>query len=187
MSCRLHTSLAARLQNRFRRFAEDNRGLAAVEFAMIAAPFFFLIFGLLEICMIFIMSSILDHAVSEASRPLRTGEGQKAEINADQFRDSVCERLMGILDCDNRLHIDVRAVDGFASTPTGSPVDAMGNIDPDQFEFQPGGPNDIVAVRIFYEWDLMAPGISMPLRNMSGNKHLMSASAVFRNEPFVGS
>lgn len=184
MSCSYNASLTARLKDRFRRFAEDNRGLAAVEFAMIAAPFFFLLFGLLEICMIFIMSSILDHAVSEASRPLRTGQAQKAEINADQFRESVCERLMGILDCDNRLHIDVREIDGFASTPTGSPVDALGNIDPDQFDFQPGGPNDIVAVRIFYEWNLIAPGISMPLRNMSGNKHLMSASVVFRNEPF---
>lgn len=184
MSFSVRTSLSARLQNRFRRFADDNRGLAAVEFAMIAAPFFFLIFGLLEIAMIFIMSSILDHAVSEASRPLRTGQAQKAEITADQFRDSVCEKLMGILDCDNRLHIDVRSVEGFANTPSSTPVDGAGNIDPDQFDFQPGKANDIVAVRIFYEWDLMAPGISMPLRNMAGNKHLMSASAVFRNEPF---
>ena len=177
-------SLSARLQNRFKRFADDKRGLAAVEFAMIAAPFFFMIFGLLEICLIFIMSAVLDHAVAEASRPLRTGEAQGAAMDEDQFRAAVCGELMGMLDCNNRLHIDVQTIDGFASTPSGSPLDMTGEVDADTFSFNPGGPNDVVAVRVFYEWSLLTPLMSMPLKNMSGNKHLLQSSAVFRNEPF---
>ena len=52
-------SLSARLRSRWQAFAKDRRGAAAVEFAMIAAPFFFLIFGLLEVCLIFIMTTIM--------------------------------------------------------------------------------------------------------------------------------
>ena len=177
-------SLTARFLARWKRFADDRRGAAAVEFAMIAAPFFFLIFGLLEVCLIFIMSTILEHAVSEASRPLRTGEAQETGMTKVQFRQAVCNELFDMLNCDARLYMDVRTVSNFAATPTGSPLDGDGEIDDTDFVFEPGGPNDIVAVRVFYEWDLITPLISQPLRNMGGNRHLLQANAVFRNEPF---
>lgn len=180
-----HHSLTARLRQRFEGYAEDRRGVATLEFAMIAAPFLFLIFGLIEVCMIFIMSSILDYAVYETARPIRTGEAQRAAVDQDAFRESVCDRVFGLLDCDQRMHIDVRMIDRFSSTPTSSPMDSAGVIDPDQFTFNAGGPNDIVAVRVFYEWSLITPVISKPLANLSGNRHLLQAAAVFRNEPFT--
>lgn len=179
-----HFSLTARLQARWKNFAQDRRGAAAIEFAMIAAPFFFLIFGLLEVCLIFIMSTIMEHAIAEASRPLRTGEAQTAVMNQEQFRQSLCAELFELLSCDARLSIDVRTISNFASSPTGSPLDPSGNLVNQDFIFQPGGPNDIVAVRVFYEWELITPVLSKPLQNMAGNKHLLEASAVFRNEPF---
>jgi Flp pilus assembly protein TadG len=179
-----HFSLAARFKARWQRFADDRRGAAAVEFAMIAAPFFFLIFGLLEVCLIFIMSTVMEHAVSEASRPLRTGEAQGSATTREQFRQSVCAEFFDLLNCDARLSIDVRVVSNFASTPSGSVLDSDGNLVNQDFIYQPGGPNDIVAVRVFYEWDLITPVLSKPLQNMAGNKHLLESSAVFRNEPF---
>lgn len=177
-------SLTARLRTRWHRFAKDRRGAAAVEFALIAAPFFFLIFSLLEVCLIFIMSTVMEHAVLEASRPLRTGEAQGIGMTQVQFHQAVCVELFEMLDCDARLHIDVRTVANFAASPTGAPVDGDGNFDDSEFVFEPGGPNEIVAVRVFYEWDLITPILSKPLQNMAGNKHLLQASMVFRNEPF---
>ena len=44
--------------------------------------------------------------------------------------------------------------------------------------------NDIVVVRAFYEWELMTPILSAPLANLSGNRRLLQATVVFRNEPF---
>ena len=184
MANAMEFSLAARLKARLVRFAEDRRGAAAVEFAMIAAPFFFLIFGLLEVCLIFIMSTVMEHAVTEASRPLRTGEAQQAAMTEEQFRQAVCAEFFDLLNCDARLSIDVRTVSNFGATPMGSQLDADGNLENSDFVFQPGGPNEIVAVRVFYEWDLITPFLSKPLQNMAGNKHLLETSAVFRNEPF---
>ncbi len=177
-------SLVARLRKRFDDFAADNRGLAAVEFALIAAPFFFLIFGLLEVCMVFIMSAILDHGVADAARPLRTGAIQQAGMTPEEFRELLCSKLMGMMDCENRLYFDVQTVEGFSNTPTGSPINVAGAIDDEDFGFNPGGPNDIVAVRVFYEWDLITPGLTAPLANMAGHKHLLQTNVVFRNEPF---
>lgn len=184
MSSRAQTSLAARLSGAWQRFGRDERGATLVEFGLIAAPFFFLIFGLLEVCLVFIMSTVLEHAVAEASRPLRTGESQEAGVNEEQFRLTVCGELFGMLDCDGRLHIDVKTISGFSSAQNNMPLDANGDFSDDGFTYEPGGPNDIVAVRVFYEWDLITPWISQPLANMAGNRHLLQASAVFRNEPF---
>ena len=184
MACAQPYSLVARLQSRWQQFAENRRGAAAVEFALIAAPFFFLIFGLLEVCLIFIMSTVMEHAVAEAARPLRTGEAQQAGMTDVQFRQSLCGEVFGILECDARLSIDVRTVTNFAASPIGAPIDGEGELDDDDFRFEPGGPNDIIAVRAFYEWDLITPLMSKPLANMSGDRHLLQASAVFRNEPF---
>ena len=176
--------LTPRMMRTWKAYAEDRRGVAAVEFAMVAAPFFLLIFGLLEVCVLFIVSTIMEHAVVEASRQIRTGQAQESGFNEQNFRTSVCDRLMDMLDCDAKLHIDVKSLDGFSSVNIDMPIDEEGKFDDDGFTYDPGGPNEIVAVRIFYEWSLLTPLMTAPLANMEGSKYLVQANAVFRNEPF---
>lgn len=170
---------------RFHAWAEDRRGVAAVEFAMIAIPFFFLIFGLLEVCVIFIMSAVLEHGLNEAARGIRTGELQSGDdFDRDAFEDIVCAEVFEMFECKGKIQLDVKTFDDFASTNSASPLDENGDLDPTGFEFDPGGRDDIVVVRAFYAWDLITPVMSAPLANMSGNRHLLQATVVFRNEPF---
>lgn len=176
--------LSSRLQRKLAEWASERRGMAAVEFALIAAPFFFIIFGLMEICLIFIMTTVLEHAVSESARAIRTGQAQEAGFSRIEFRNSVCDEMFGLMGCDSNLHIDVKRLNSFSSANLGSPIDSDGNFDDGSFEFQPGGANDIVAVRVYYEWGLITPIMSAPLANLANGKHLISATTVFRNEPF---
>jgi Flp pilus assembly protein TadG len=178
------TCLMQRGRDRWAAYRRGRSGSAAVEFAMIAAPFFFLILGLIEVCMIFIMSTILENAVQETARPIRTGAVQSGGINAVEFKNAVCAELLGLMDCDNNLHVDVRTLTNFGAGVPPSAIDADGNLDTSAFTYQLGGPNDIVSVRVFYEWGLITPLISRPLSNLSGNKHLLSSSTVFRTEPY---
>lgn len=176
--------IAPRLTAKWNAYARDRRGVAAVEFAMVALPFFLLIFGLLEVCMLFLVSTAMEHAVQEASRQIRTGQAQESGFNEQNFRTSVCDKFFGLLDCDDKLHIDVKAIDNFGAANLVSPLDIDGNFDDSGFNYDPGGPNDIVAVRVFYEWNLITPLLTAPLSNMAGTKHLIQGNAVFRNEPF---
>ena len=176
--------LSSRLQRKLTGWASDRRGQTAVEFALIAAPFFFIIFGLLEICLIFIMTTVLEHAVSDSSREIRTGQAQQAGFSKVEFRNSVCNEMFGLMGCDSNLHIDVKRLTSFSSANLGTPIDSDGNFDDGSFDFQPGGANDIVAVRVYYEWGLVTPILSAPLANLANGKHLISATTVFRNEPF---
>jgi len=172
-------------RRRLGAFTSDLRGVAAVEFALIAFPFFVLIFGLIEVVMIFILTSTLDYGVMEAARRVRTGELQNAGQGLTEFKTAVCGELFNLLDCDTKLMIDVRKFDTFAATDFDKPpVDKDGNLKQDQFGFAPGGADDIVVVRVFYTWSLLTPVISAPMANMSGGRRLLISTATFRNEPF---
>ena len=45
----------------------------------------------------------------------------------------------------------MKTFSSFASVTMPSPVDANGNFQ-NNFRYQPGGPGDIVVVRLFYQW-----------------------------------
>lgn len=188
---------AARWQKRLDRYAADKRGIAAVEFALIAMPFFFLIFGLLEVCVIFIMSSILEHAATEAARQIRTGQLQTGGLAdpADKFRTDLCNELLSLLSCDaDVLMLDVQTFNTFSTTGSSavtyndsSHATDPGGVNSDSFGFAAGGQNEIVVIRVFYEWELIVPVLSAPLSNMDGNRRLLQSTVAFRNEPFGNS
>lgn len=171
-------------------WASDKRGIAAVEFALIATPFFFLIFGLLEICVIFIMTALMENALNEAARQIRTGQLQAGGGGQAAFVATVCDQMHAMMpDCMTSLKIDSQVFADFGSTgaaPTSSLLDSDGNLNDSNFTYMPGNENDIVVARIFYEWDLLVPGLSGPLANMSSNRRLLQATVAFRNEPFGG-
>ena len=48
----------------------------------------------------------------------------------------------------------------------------------------PGGPGEIVVVRLMYQWPVYVPTLGLDVSNMAGNKRLLIATAAFRNEPF---
>lgn len=162
----------------------DERGATAVEFAIIAAPFLFLLFGFMELCLLFFINVVLEHGTTEAARLIRTGQAQQASFDEVNFKQSVCDELFNLFDCTDNLHIDVRKVDQFAGTDPILAQDADGNFATAHFDFSPGDSRDIVIVRVFYEWSLITPFISQPLANLPENKRLLVASEAFRNEPF---
>jgi hypothetical protein len=53
-------------------------------------------------------------------------------------------------------------------------------------QYHPGGPGDLVVVRLFYEWPLFVTGLGYNIANLnnSGYKRLLAATAAFQNEPY---
>lgn len=173
---------ANRTRALLKRFVRNHSGVAAVEFAMIAAPFFFLLFAMIEIAAVFFLGSVLENAVLETARDIRTGRAQSSGMSQAAFRTAVCDRIVVLGTCDN-VEIDVRVFEDFDNVDQSSPIED-GAINTDDFGFDPGDAGDIVLVRVFYRWQLLTPGFTGALANMSGNQHLITAATVFRNEPF---
>jgi len=179
------TNKRRKLSSLLARLRRDPSGATAVEFAMIAAPFFFLLFAMIEVAAVFFTGSVLENAVLESARQIRTGQAQTSGMTATGFKTEVCNRIAVVGDCD-RLEVDVQVFPNFGSVDQTNPIQQDGSIASGGFGFDPGRPGDIVLVRVYYRWSLMTPNFGGALSNMSGNQRLITASTVFRNEPFNG-
>lgn len=169
---------------RISRFVRDVRGVAALEFGFIAPPFFFLLFSMFEVGLTYTADAVLQSAVNETARMIRTGQVQSAGLTREQFRILVCNNIDVLLNCDQRLQIDVRKFSAFNAANFNSPLDTNGNFRND-YRYEPGLPCDVVLVRAFYQWDPVTPGLGDFMANMGGGGRLLQGTAAVRNEPFL--
>lgn len=181
------------------RFLRERRGATAVEFALIATPLLILLFGVLELCMILLVSATLDTATDFAARNIRTGVFQKSgAITEADFAALVCRNMNWLSGTCNRianptqpadesiLFVEAETFDDFAGAGTPRQVD-MAQFDPTQTCWSVGNPGDIVLVRTYYRWPIITPLLGPYLQNaVVGGKpgRLMSTARLFRNEPF---
>jgi Flp pilus assembly protein TadG len=169
---------------RVRTFGRDQNGATAVEFAIVSVPFFALMFAILETALVFFGAQALETAVGTSGRLIRTGQAQQQAMNAEAFKDTICDQVFQIFDCADGLKLDVRTYASFAAMSFEDPIDEDGNLDTEDFDFDVGESNEIVVVRAYYEWPTFVTGLGTDLRNLSNGKHLISSAAAFRNEPF---
>ena len=166
-----------------RRFARQQDGAAAVEFAMVAAPFLALTFAILETAFVFFAGQTLEAAAADSARLIMTGQAQTAGYSQAAFKSAVCARIYGLFDCANGVYVNVKSYSSFGSISTASPV-VSGNLDTSNMTYTPGGPGCIVVVSLYYQWPVYVTMLGDNLTNLNGGKRLLVATSVFRNEPY---
>jgi Flp pilus assembly protein TadG len=178
------TRLARLLPSRLvARFARQQDGAAAVEFALVAAPFLALTFAILETAFVFFAQQTLEATSADASRLIMTGQAQTANYTAADFKTAVCARVYGLFDCANGMTVDVKTYTSFSAVDNSTPVTA-GVFDATKAGYVPGGPGCIERVTLYYQWPIYVSMYNTALSNLNGNKRLLVATAVFRNEPY---
>lgn len=169
-----------------RHFIKDREGVTAIEFALVGAPFLYLLCVIFETGLMLFSEYIIENGVSRASRLIRTGQVQIEGMTKAQFKNEICGNLAEFLDCANNLHVDVRKFSNFSSISLPSAYSGK-ELSADvttASKFQPGVALDVVVVRAYYEWKLFVPGLSQ-LENLSGGRRSLTSGAAFRNEPYT--
>jgi Flp pilus assembly protein TadG len=167
------------------RLRRDQSGSAAVEFAIIAPIFFFLMFLIAETALIFIAEQVMDNAVFETARLIRTGQVQKGGMDAATFKTKVCDRMSVFVNCSStNFYLDVKSYANFGAMDLSQPLKADKSFkDPGAFNF--GQESQIVVMRAYYQWPtgnffgtktLASPGMN--------GKRLIGSFSAFRNEPY---
>ena len=182
----------ALLPRRRRDLAHDERGATLIEFGLLA-PFFFAIMGaILETSVVFLSSQILDSAVQDVSRLIRTGQAQGTIASAADFRTRVCDRLYGLFpDCATKLHVEVETIANFDAVSISAPVKwTCVVVDADCAKwtrndaFAAGDGSSIMMVQVYYKWPIMLTMFDVTMSNLPTGQRLLGAATVFRNEPF---
>tara|TARA_R110000764_G_scaffold150648_1_gene238167 strand:- start:257 stop:802 length:546 start_codon:yes stop_codon:yes gene_type:complete len=159
-------------------------GSAAVEFAMVALPFFFMMFAILELGLVFVIDSVLENATMETSRLIRTGEAETSAMTAAQFKTSLCSRMSIFQpDCAARATVDVRVIPNFTTPNPPDPM-ASGTFQTTSLSYDDGGSGSIMLVRVWYKQPLVTPFLNEGLSRLRDGSAYLTATAVFRNEPF---
>ena len=166
-----------------RRFGKNRNGSAAIEFGLVLLPFVALLFAIIETAIIFLASQALETAVADSARLILTGQAQTNGLDQTSFKTAVCSNIRGLFDCANGVYVDVRSFNNFAAISLASPTDANGNL-VNNFVYQPGGPGQIIVVRLLYQFPIYMQLWNPSLVNMAGNKRLIVATAAFSNEPY---
>jgi Flp pilus assembly protein TadG len=168
----------------FRRGAGED-GSVAVEFAIIAPVFFFLMFVIAETALVFVAEQVMDNAVFETARLIRTGQAQNSDMSSDDFKNEVCARVDIFVDCSGAdFYLDVKSYPTFDSMELTQPTDENDDFDdPGAFDF--GAESEIVVVRAYYQWPTNAIFGGLSLKNLSNGKRLIGSFAAFRNEPYT--
>ena len=175
---------------RGRGFARDERGVTAIEFGILAVPFLTIILATLETAIMFLGMQVLDSALEDATRMVRTGRAQSAGYDATTLRNYMCDYTFRLFNC-NSIQLRVEVLPDFGSvvinpvvqtcTPAVNPTTCTFNTPP---AYNAGTARQVVQVSAYYRWPLMFAIPWFSLKNQPDNYFLMSAIRVFRNEPF---
>ena len=174
-------------RRRLERLTDRGRtreGSAAIEFAMVALPFFFMMFAVLELALVFVLDSVMENATIETGRLVRTGQADAQNFNAVKFKTSLCGRMSIFSgDCGSKVTVDVRRIPQFANPNVPDPLGGA-SFDPNAAAYDGGGPGDIMLVRAWYQHTLLTPFLAQGLSKLSNGKAVLTATTAFRNEPY---
>lgn len=144
-----------------------------------------MLFAIMETALVFFAGQTLETAAADSARLILTGQAQTQGLNQSSFKNAVCAKILGLFDCQNGVYVDVKKYTSFASVDLSKPIDANGNLK-SNFAYDPGGPCEIVVLRLMYQFPVYVSLLGFNLSDMSGGKRLLVATSVFRNEPYQG-
>ncbi|MBY3138689.1 pilus assembly protein [Rhizobium laguerreae] len=190
---------------RFRALARSREGAAAIEFALLAIPYFLVIFAILETFVAFAAEELVSNGVDTMSRRMRTGQitynlGRTTDMNQAQFRQAFCDEISILIRCSatevatpSKLYLDVQTFSTFSAIPTTIPkvsTDKYADINTAAFKYAPGGAGTINMLRAYYRWeiitDLVRPYITTirPSGGSMPSQYLIVGTAAFQNEQY---
>ena len=191
---RRRRSPAPQPRSRVARWLRNDSGTAAIEFAIVAVPFFMFVLGTIGVGLYFFTTTSLEHGVEGAARKIRTGQAQKGNMTVGEFKQLVCDEAGSYIDC-SKLHVLLQhasswsGIDPQACVGSDSSMAASTGDSGDTLYDYTGGASQVVLVTLCYEWDLAKSFAFLKLdvgADGSGAAIIQAATA-FRVEPYSSS
>jgi Flp pilus assembly protein TadG len=161
-----------------RRFLRNVRGVAMVEFALVAPPFFLLVLMIIENGLLVFTQAQLDNAARDAARTIMIGTYQTGNQTPSNFKTAVCNGISGMIpSCTSNIQI---YADTDGVSPSNLTTAPSGYWNGGSGTFVAGGASQYQIVQVAYRY----PYVSRWLALMGGSSALLVSTVVFQNEPF---
>lgn len=168
------------------RFLSKTDGSMAVEFAILIFPTIFLTFAIIELCLFFAASNMVEGGISASARMIRTGQLQQVVDTTPEeaFRKEICNHMIVLVDCD-KVIMEVITIpdDDFGSAGDyGIEYDEDGKVKPRDFDA--GGSSDVVLIRAIYDYKLLTPFFSDVFSKTKDGMMRIVTTVVLQTEPY---
>lgn len=166
------------------RFQYDSSAVTSIEFAILAAPFFFVMFAIIETSISFTAQQMLSHSAERIARSFKVNLLNSTNTDEAKLREKVCDGLsvFFLADC-NQVVVDLQVYPSIKDIPTAIPYDLTGDIDTSTFKVQPGNSDTLNHLRVFYRWPWYTDLIRSRFSNLPNGRTLLFSSETWRNEP----
>lgn len=165
-----------------RSLSKDREGSAAIEFAILALPFFVVIFAIAEIAIMFFVDSGLDAALHKAVRQVRVGVAKSGNWDVTKFKQVVCGELSFSFDCSSKLKVRATVVTDMSSITKASPI-SSGSLNVTE-DFNLGDSGSYVLVQAFLPWNPTFKLYSISSAQLSDGSYVLGSAELIKNEPF---
>lgn len=174
-------SWLGRMRRLLHAFGKDNKGVAALEFAMLAPLFLLMLFAILESCITFAAQQVLTNATDDIRREIWAGKIRPEHLTKTSLPELLCDRMPALFatGCPG-LKVDVRHFDTFDQIA----AELTKGIVPATFQIDIGPSMSKNVMRVFYEWPAFLSIFSDRVIDPVNNKTLLFATTTWQNEPF---
>ena len=169
---------------KFHKFFNGTTGAMMPEFAIAALPYLLVVFGTLQVGMLYWANLELENATNDAARLVLTGQ----QPDENTFKQYICSKsvMLNISNCQSALTVDIRPLNGgFSTIDTGfNPL----SDDEDQSNgnnnstYQNINGDSVAIVTVFYRW---SPIVGILRGNLTNGDYALRASVAMRTEPFT--
>ena len=165
-----------------RALTKDKKGSAAIEFAILALPFFVVIFAIAEIAIMYFVDSGLDAALHKTVRQVRVGVAKSGAWDATKFKNVLCSELSYSFGCASKVKVRATVITDMSSISRISGISG-GSLNVTE-DFSLGDSGSYVLVQAFLPWDPTFKLYAISSGRLSDGSYVLSAAELIKNEPF---
>lgn len=181
------------------RFAREERGVTAIEFAVIAPVTLLLTFGIIEFGLIMMVFNVMEGATSISSRLGKTGFTAEGLTRQQTILNSITNRAGTLIQSnlltvsskfyrqfdqinDPEPYIDANSNGSYNSGESYTDINGNGQWDADMGSSGYGSAGDVVVYTVSYPWTITTP----IMREILGHNgvYTITTHAVVKNEPY---
>lgn len=153
---------------------KKRKGVASIEFALIAPVLFFFLIGITEISLVMLAEHLLENATYNASRTSKTGYVAENKTQIETVMEELNKRLSGLAPLLDQSKVVV-------TYKKYADLSAIGQ--PGQGEDSLGTAGEIVVYTVTYPWKFFTPIVGDIMGDENGLMQI-SSRIVVRNEPY---
>lgn len=171
-----------------KRLQRSERGVAAIEFALLAPIFFAIMFAIIETALVFFADMLLQNALLDNSRTIRTGAALQNSVSYSQFKTDICDDALILTSCSDNLKLQVIKISS-TNLYTAGQQNSIIWTDFNQLlslpsTYEVGVADDLILIRGYYEWQMVTGFMTQFLTNANTNRRIIGGAVVIKNEPF---